>query len=147
MDKRKKDSNLISVGFRIPKYLSDFIKSYEDEEKGIKKSDVFRMFLDILYDNPWIIAEYLDKGVVNSDVISELDNKVNKTLNKLNDLENKYEMHNKMIVEGLKSANNRIEFMAAIIEKLLGVSLAQIQNAPDHVLENIYSQYLEKRDI
>ncbi len=42
------DKTLVSVGFRVPKYLIEFVETFVDTSIGRHRSEVFRIFLEIL---------------------------------------------------------------------------------------------------
>jgi len=131
---------MVSVGFRIPNYLADFIASFEDSKRGLNKSDIIRLILELLYEQPWILEDYIEGKTITKDSVVELEMDLSSLKTKIDQFDKKFETLEET-VNSLKSQN---QLQQSIVEKLLGVSFEQLKQMPDQVLEQLYAGYLEK---
>lgn len=136
----KRDYKMISVGYRIPNYLADFISSFEDSNRGLNKSDIVRLILELLYEQPWILEDYIGGKRITKDSFIELENDLSSVSSKLGQFDKKFEAFE----ETLNSLKSQNQLHQSIVEKLLGVSFEQLKQMPDQVLEQLYAGYLEK---
>lgn len=139
----EKDNTLIPVSFRLPKYLIEFINKHHDPIHKISKSDIFRTFLDILHSNEWIVEKFKNNEKIVPDSVYDLEDQVE-------DLKNQMFVHNSDNMERNKtlerkfiSLEAKMEFQGKVIEKLLGISMEQVIDAPEQVIEQIYEEYIE----
>lgn len=139
-DSLKRDYKMASVGYRIPNYLADFIASFEDSKRGLNKSDVIRLILELLYEQPWLLEDYIEGKTITKDSLVELENDLESVSTKIDRFTLKFEA----LEETINSLKAQNQLQQTIVEKLLGVSFEQLKQMPDQVLEQLYAGYLEK---
>ena len=132
-DNNARDLTMTQIGFRLPQYLIDFVESYENEELKRTKSEVFRMFLTILYEQPWIIDDYLKNNQVTKTRYEAITKQLKTQELKIGSME-----------KTIEQMNNEFSLFSIVFEKIFNLTLNQIKEAPDHILERIYDEYKQQ---
>ena len=71
-----RDYSMISLGFRLPKYLADYVKGYENSELGLTKTDIFRKIIEISYQQPWMLDDYLQETQLDLQKVEGITNRM-----------------------------------------------------------------------
>ncbi|MCH8908095.1 MAG: hypothetical protein IH840_13485 [Candidatus Heimdallarchaeota archaeon] len=139
-----KDQTYISVGFRIPKYLLDFVERYEDKSKKITKSEVFRKFLEILYHQPLLIDNYNQDRPISADFQSTIDEKMDVLSQNFKQLEKSSSKQIEDLKKLMEQIDSRTKLIESVTEKMLGISFNRILGAPEHVLDQLYAKFVDE---
>ena len=136
----QKDYSMVSIGARIPKYLSDYINSLVNADLSLNKTDIVTKMIELNFNRPWMFEKYLNGTIPHSDKIEDLDTRIEQLESKIKDLELKTNQYFEIIV----NQTQQMSLFQDIVQKLLGVSFEQIKQMPSEVLEQLYAGYIEK---
>jgi hypothetical protein len=127
------DMTLVPIGVRIPTYLDDFLKRYEDRELNISKSTIIRNLLEYGYQHPEIIS--LEKTSSNQVILDQ--EKVSELFQRLEKIEKRQDE----FLQLLDTLNSRVQLNRTVLEKVLGKSLENLEKAPDYIIEQLYADF------